>query len=152
MRYQSLTYSCGAAAVVNVLRSFGRRVCEADVRKAAGTDQEGTNPTGVIAALRCYGLTVHESEEVGRSRAWAWLHGSLVQGRPAIITVDSARHWVACVGHLGQRIVLVDSLTTTGNRRENGTHILSRPLLLRRWASSRSNERTFYGISAGKGS
>ena len=40
MRYQQRPYSCGAAAVVNALRCYGKRIPEKLVRSRAGTTKK----------------------------------------------------------------------------------------------------------------
>lgn len=147
MRYQSTASSCGAAAVVNVLRVFGRRVAEPRVRRLAGTNADGTGAAGIVAALRGLGLTAAEFSGDKPGIAWSWLHGSLVHGRCVIMSVDDDSHWVAAIGAVGSRVVVVDSTNVLANVRENGVHVLSRPRLLARW---RAGGKAYYGVSAGK--
>lgn len=154
IRFQTLPYSCGPASVVNALLAVGvkiggRQAAERQVRTAACCDESGTGHTGVIAALRAYGLSVHEFEDKSRSRAWTWLHGSLNCGRPVILATDKWQHWVTACGTLGDRVVVVDATNSTWNVRENGTHLMPRLSLLRRWRGA--GEGMYYGISAGRG-
>lgn len=148
MRYQLRSYSCGPASVVNALLAVGKRAGERSARAASGCDESGTDHNGVIAALRQFGLTVHEFNDNSRSRAWTWLHGSLSQGRPVILATDKWQHWVTAVGTLGDRVVIVDATNSVWNVRENGTHLMPRLSLLKRWRGA--GEGSYYGISAGR--
>lgn len=148
MRFQQTSYSCGAASVVNALRAVGIRTSERRARAAAGTtEKDGTDERGVIAALRAFGCTVHEFHGDQPDGAWNWLHGCLHRGRAVVLCTDRFWHWVAIVGSLGQRVVLVDCTRSRWNARENGTHVLGRAQLLRRWRGYKPSR--YYGISAG---
>lgn len=146
MRFQALEGSCGAAMVLNMLRAMGHYVSEAKIRTLASTTRKGTDEPGVKAALRALGYTITEFTEPSAAKAWLLLHGAVSQGRPAGIAVDDDEHWVACVGHLGPRIAVVDSAWGRDNKTENGIHFLSRVQLMRRWV----RHDGYYGIVAGK--
>lgn len=144
MRYQQLTYSCGAGAIVNALRALGVRVDERKVRTLAGTTCDGTDETGVIHALRALGHSASEFTGKSRNHAWRWLHGALLQGSAVIISVDLWQHWVTCIGLLGDRVILIDPAKVQSNMKENGIHVLSKERLIARWRSSRRNKDNIY--------
>jgi ABC-type bacteriocin/lantibiotic exporter with double-glycine peptidase domain len=151
MRFQALPYSCGAAAVVNTARVFGKRVDERRIRTMAATSPEGTSPEGIMAALRGigYSATIYEGKK--SSQAWQWLNGALVHGSVIILSVDLWQHWVACIGLNGDRVILIDSANTVNNLREHGVQVLPKAKLLKRWRSSRSStENVYFAICATK--
>lgn len=144
MRYQQLTYSCGAGAVVNALRALGVRVDERRVRPSAGTTPDGTDEIGTIQAVRALGYSASEFTGKSRNHAWRWLHGALLQGSAVIISVDLWQHWVTCIGLLGDRVILIDPAKVQSNMRENGIHVLSKDRLIARWRSSRKAKDNIY--------
>ena len=149
MRFQDKPGTCGEAAVVNTLRAFGIKLSEKKVCKQTETDEHGTNEFGIMPALRYFGLTVEEFKGTKPTISWQWLHGALMHGRVIILCVDSWNHWVAAIGTLQDRIIIVDSSCTKANQAENGVHVLSRSRLLRRWAM-KGGDCKYYGIAAGR--
>jgi len=149
MRFQTRSGYCAAGMIVNLARALGQRVSEARVRALTGTDATGTDVTGVLAGLRGLGYTATEFTESIGTLAWSTLHGSLLHGKPVGISTDDDGHWVACVGLLGPRVILVDSSRAVKNLCENGVHVLDRNALLRRW---RAKAGSLYGIIVGKAS
>lgn len=144
MRYQQLTFSCGAGAVVNALRALGVRIDERRVRTLASTTTDGTDEIGVMSAVRGLGHSASEFSGTSRNHAWRWLHGALLQGSAVIISVDSWSHWVTCIGLLGDRVILIDPAKVKSNMRENGIHVLSKNRLIARWRSSRKARDNLY--------
>ena len=144
MRYQQLTYSCGAGAVVNALRSLGVRIDERRVRTLADTTSDGTNEYGIIQAVRALGHSASDFNGTSRNHSWRWLHGALIQGSAVILPVDSWSHWVTCIGLLGDRVILIDPAKVQSNVRENGIHVLSKDRLIARWRSSRKARDNCY--------
>lgn len=152
MRYQQVAWSCGAASVVNALRAFGQRVDESRVRTHASTDETGTGNVGILAALRVFGLAAVEYNGTSKNHAWRWLQGALLQGSVIILSVDRWTHWVTCIGLIGDRVILIDSTNTIANQRENGTHVISKEKLIRRWYhAKKSDECSLYAICVSKG-
>jgi len=152
MRYQQVGWSCGAAAVVNTLRAFGRRVAESCVRTHAGTNKTGTENTGILASLRAFGLAGVEYNGTSKNHAWRWLQGALLQGSVVILSVDRWTHWVTCIGLVGDRVILIDSTNAIANKRENGIHVIPKEKLIRRWHHAKqSDEYSLYAICASKG-
>lgn len=145
MRYQKVSYSCGAAAVVNVLQCFGKRVPERIVRARAGTCYEiGTPEAGIVKALRSFGRTTELFNE--RSSPVAKLRDML--GDPgydtvAIICTEDLQHWATVIGTVGNRFIVIDSSNTKKNVKENGVWILDAKQLKKLW---KSRSKRFYGI------
>jgi len=151
MRFQDKTFSCGAAAVVNAARALGKRVSERKTRTLAFTDDTGTGNEGVIAAARSLGYAAVGYDAESRNHAWRWLRGALLQGSVVIMAVDQWAHWVACIGMLGERVILVDSSNMKKNKQENGVHVLSKERLMQRWwYGRRSEDYPLYGICISK--
>lgn len=151
MRYQQLPYSCGAGAVVNALRALGVRVDERRVRSLASTTIDGTDECGVVSAVRALGHSASEFKGTSRNHAWRWLHGALLQGSAVIICVDLWKHWVTCVGLLGDRVILIDPAKVQFNMKENGIHVLSKERLIARWRSScKAKDNVYQAICISK--
>lgn len=147
MRFQEQKFSCGAAAIRNVLKCFGINLGEHRLRLIAGTDEQGTDEEGVVGALEALGfkVVIHETNLVGEAKK---LVAKAVKAeQPLIIAVDKDTHWAAIVGMLGGRYVIVDSERTVKNKKENGVHVIGTRELFRRW---RKPNGTMYGISVSK--
>ena len=144
MRFQARKYSCGAASVVNALRCYGRRVSEDTVRRVAGTNFDGTDEDGIFLALSYYGFEGIPLSTNRKKIAWEWLKQNLIEGAPVILCVDDWSHWVVVTGVLGDRVILVDPERTSHNKKENGTHVLKKDRLMRRWVTRCSE---LYGIA-----
>mgnify|MGYP001558010016 CR=1 FL=1 len=149
MRYQKTSYSCGAAAIVNALRSLGARVAEKSAARAASTTLEiGTTESGIIDALREMGYIVTRLETAKSREAWGYLNDNLEIGRPVILCVMNWQHWVTAIGKLNDRIVLVDPTNTRVNKSENGVWVLSKREFMKKWRHSQKD--LYSGISVGK--
>ena len=149
MRYQEVTWSCGAAALVNALRSLGARVPEGKVRRLAGTNGDtGTDEHGLITAARELGFSAVPSTSRDTASAWAFVRANVLDGRPCLLCIDSWGHWVTAVGITGDRVLIVDPSNTQKNVWENGVHPLRRSALSRRWRHPREDE-PFYAIAIG---
>ncbi len=139
MRYQRDQYSCGAAAVVNAIRCFGKKVSEQSVRSFSSTTKEkGTDEHGIIAALRGLGFDGYafEFDSVDRAQATEQLSAMLRRGEPAIICTQNFQHWVTVVGKLANdRYVIIDPSTSNENKRENGVNVLTKTSLIKTWQS-----------------
>lgn len=144
MRYQQLPFSCGAAAVTNAIRCFGKRVPERVVRARAGTCFElGTQDEGMIAALATFGLKGTAFDEKNRGLAMNILVSHAIEGDPVILCVQNLQHWVTIIGMIGDRFILVDPANTVENKKENGIHVLSQKTLSKIWQSKNGS---FSGI------
>lgn len=149
MRYQELSWSCGAAALRSAALVLGKKFSERTVRARAGTDEEGTDEKELIQAARDLGLTATPHHSADKSAAWAFVRANVLDGRPCVLCIDKWTHWVTVVGIVGDKVILVDPANTLKNMSENGVHVLSRPQLSRRWKCPRAQE-PFYAIALGK--
>lgn len=142
MRYQKVSYSCGAAAVVNVLQCFGKRVPERIIRARAGTCFEiGTPESGIIKALRSFG---HETESLNTSYFPIFkLNAAIKDGNVAIICTEDLQHWATVIGKVRDSFIIIDSSNTKKNVKENGVWVLTPKQLKRLW---KSRTKRFYGI------
>lgn len=149
MRYQQQTWSCGPAALRNALRTLGKNVSEAQVRKVCGTDQTGTDEVGLMAGARELGFVAVPNHTRDVHTAWAFVRSNVLDGRPCILCMDSWGHWVTVIGIVGERVILIDPARTTKNMQENGVHPLRCRDLQRRWKNPREEE-PFYAIAIGR--
>lgn len=149
MRYQARDGACGAASVVNALRALGWKVSEGRVRKIAGTTpQAGTDEHGIYEAVRQLGYSAVPFTTEDRKAAAAVVHSNVLAGRPCILCVDNYGHWVAIVGVVGDRFLLVDPTNTQRNSQENGCHSVSKAELLKRWRNR--EDGIYFSIVVGK--
>lgn len=110
MRFQSKRFTCGPASICNALEVYGLNHAEDDVAKLAGTTPEdGTTEAGLKKALRKLNI----SHTVGKHRdglpAFLELEANLLAGNPSILSVDQWSHWIAVVGRINGKYVVVDS-------------------------------------------
>lgn len=157
MKFQRNTWSCGAATVRNILRCFGLKVSELDIRTYSNTSKEfGTSENGIMDSIRAFGYTAVEHHFDDSSEAWEWLHDTLYSGKPVILAVENWEHWVAAIGSLGRTgIVVFDPSNFKVNKHENGTHVWDKKKLIHKWKNDRKsidedNESRMYAISIGK--
>lgn len=147
MKLQGRHYSCGAAAVVNVFRCFGKKVSESKVRAFSSTTEEkGTDEHGIIAALRALGHDGSTFEEEEIDEAFSRLVLYVMEGTPVIICTHDSQHWVTVIGHIHtnpRRVILFDPADTKKNAAENGAYALSKKDLKKIW---KSREGKFFGI------
>lgn len=149
VRYQKTSYSCGATAVMNALRSLGKRVSERRISSLAGTEPEkGTTEDGVLVSIRELGFVAMRYETDDKVAAWAWMSESLKSSRPIILCISNWQHWVTAIGMLGDRVIIVDPTNAMTNKRENGVVVLSKRELIRKWMHSQKGG--FFGISIGR--
>lgn len=139
MRFQETTYSCGAAAVLNAARCFGKRIPERVARAVAGTTKEGTDEYDIDGALDALGFkgVLFQTDNFDRAVKW------MAESYPAIVCVDNDSHWVVVIGQVDQRFIVIDSIRTRENMRENGVRIMSARELKRVW---KKDER-FFGVA-----
>lgn len=145
MKYQSKPYSCGAAAVVNALRCFGKKVPEKRVMALAFTTKDGTDEHGIISALRSLGFDgeAFEVDQIGAARSD--LADS--QWEPIIICIQNLQHWVTVIGEHEYGFIIVDPARTIKNKKENGVHIVPWKELKNTWLA---RDGKFYGITVKK--
>ena len=119
MKYQTRSYTCGPAAVVNALRLYGLQVPELRVSTLAHTTSDGTDERGLMRALRALGCKPRAVKLTAKIR------NSILAGIPLILHLDSELHWVVICGCLGQNFVVFDSSRNQQNQEENGVRILT---------------------------
>jgi hypothetical protein len=110
MKFQADQASCGAAAMSNALSAMGVSRTEAECAALCGTSTDGTSAKGLLRGLRLVeGLDPSAFREARQDVAILRLYAALHQGRPVILCVDQDEHWVAAVGLLAGRVLVVDS-------------------------------------------
>ena len=140
MRYQAREDSCGAAAISNALRCYGRRVSERCIVKLAKTTPEnGTDEHGIQEALAQLKFSCEGFAGRSRDQAWEWLWKQLEQGRPVIINTWGGQHWVCVIGSVAGRVILIDSANTKNNKKENGIHVYGRVEFLKKWRNTKDS-------------
>lgn len=114
-RYQSNRSSCGPASLHNALSALGIDRSEDELIALCKQDTEGTSVRNLNAAIKV--ISTEENPLYGEQVVWRTLEAAWVglwfivaqRGRPVILCVDDLGHWVACVGFLGGRFMVVDS-------------------------------------------
>lgn len=103
MKLQDAKHSCGPTALSNALEAIGRPLEVSACAELCGTTVDGTDEHDLAKGMTLLGF----SPRVVTS--WPALIGWLVSGVPAIACVDSDEHWVAVIGNLRDRLIVVDS-------------------------------------------
>lgn len=150
MKYQALAHSCGPAALRNAAVALGVSVTEARLRALAGcTEELGTDEHGLICAAREIGLKATPHWSSDKNAAWAFVRSNVMDGRACLLCTSNWGHWVTVIGVLGDRVVLDDPSNAAANVHENGTHVLTRKQLLKRWRH-RHEAEPFYAVALGR--
>lgn len=150
MRYQSSEFTCGPAALGNAARALGMTISERRIVSLSGcTPELGTDEHGLIIAARELGLKATPHWTADRNAAWAFVRAAALDGRPCILCTNNWGHWVTIIGMLGDKVILDDPSNSAKNVNENGTHVLTRKQLLKRW-KHRHEEEPFYAIAIGR--
>lgn len=142
MRLQDNQANCGAAAVKNGLCALGIDRSTEECELLCGTTANGTPPKRLLKGLQ----TIHELDPaVFHSRneiaASAILESFLRKGRPTILLVDNAEHWVTAIGLLGERVLIADGA--------DSELVTSYPTdgFTKRWVNKHSKSQPYYGIT-----
>lgn len=150
MKYQKHPYSCGAAAVVNVLRCFGKNASEMAVRTFSNTSAEkGTDEHGIIAGLRGFGFDGEAFDIKNFDDAFGEIESNIDEGYPVILCTWSMQHWVTVIGSFGRdpgngtKFIVADPSNSDRNTAENGVKILTKKQLKKSW---RSRGGKYFGI------
>lgn len=113
--YQSNRASCGPAALANALEALGIKRTEAELITLTGQTPDGTSPKQLLKALKAIGAAdksvtgeIFKASNSSAATIGLW-HCLVERGRPVILCVDSHEHWVAAVGYVGPRFVILDS-------------------------------------------
>jgi len=117
LRFQRNFASCGTAALANALEALGIRRTEDELAPLCDSNVEGTSPKGILKAIKAISTTElplrGDSLKTSEPLAWVLVQWYLVnEGRPMILCVDEDDHWVAVVGSLGDRVVVIDGAET----------------------------------------
>lgn len=108
MHYQSRKSSCGPSSLANALEAIGVVRTEQELAELSRQTTDGTSSANLRKAVESIGLeTVNVAEQ--RRQVAGWALGHFVRsGSPAMLVVDNDEHWVAVVGMLGRRFIVVD--------------------------------------------
>lgn len=142
MRMQNSQANCGPTAMQNALDAMGIVRSIEECEKLCGcTAIDGTSPGKLFKGLEA----VHELDpsvlsETREEVALALLELALRAGRPVILLVDDAGHWVAAIGLLGKRIQIADGASNE--------LVMSYPIgaFATRWATKSAKRGRYYGI------
>jgi ABC-type bacteriocin/lantibiotic exporter with double-glycine peptidase domain len=118
MKFQTKSFTCGPAAVVNALRLFDLYIPEAFVAKLAKTSSYGTSEMGLLRALKilkCKPFFINKVSTV---------HAKVNSGIPVVIHLDEEQHWVVVIGILGNNLIVFDSDRSKWNKQENGIRVI----------------------------
>lgn len=128
--YQSNRASCGPASLHNALEALGVHRTEEELIKLCGQTANGTSARGIIQACGKIGEGISakafKRRDGDEAAIGLWYFVS-ERGRPAILCVDQFEHWVAVVGVVGSRFVILDSAET------GLVFYYTAPDLLKRW-------------------
>jgi len=111
MRMQDTRASCGVYALYNALFALGiTRSPEELAILCKTTATDGTSPAKLFAAAgKIDGTQPWRISTSNPSSASGLLFFALMNGRPAIASVDRGEHWVSVVGHLQSRLLVADA-------------------------------------------
>ena len=107
MKLQDAQHLCGPTALSNALASLGREIPPAACATLCHATIEGADEDDIERAVKELGFTPE------RITTWLALCGALVAGAPVVCSVKETEpydHWVAVIGVLGDRLIVVDSL------------------------------------------
>lgn len=105
--------SCGVYSLHNALCALGvNRSAEELAALCRTTATDGTSVAkmrSAIGKLKDCGLAPWDIKTGRRDVAAGLLWLALSRGRPAVLVVDCDAHWIAVIGHNGDRILVADS-------------------------------------------
>lgn len=112
-----------------------------EVELLCGTTSEGTSPRKLYRGL----CTIAELDpqvlhETRKDVAVVLLEKALRDGRPVILLVENAEHWVSAIGLLGERVQIADGA--------DNELVVSYPIteFANRWVDATSKRKPYYGI------
>lgn len=142
MRLQDSQANCGPVAVKNALCALGIDRSTEECEILCGTTAtQGTPPHRMIKGLESiHELDVVVIKELRKEIAILLLKDSLRDGRPVVLLVDNAEHWIAAIGILGERVIIADGA--------DYELVTSYPLesFNDRWYNKTSKRIPYYGI------
>lgn len=142
MRLQDSQANCGSTAVKNALCALGIDRSTEECELLCGTTAtQGTPPHRMIKGLESiHELDVQVIHESREEIALLLLREALRDGRPVILLVDNAEHWISAIGLLGERIDIADGA-------DNELVTTNTPMgLAVRWLNKYSKRKPYYGI------
>lgn len=144
MILQDTLASCGTTALSNAIAALGWTQLPPDaVFELTGcTEVRGTMAAGIKRAATKLQLRVGVVSDNDGLKAWYALRGRLAAGHAAVLVVDDGEHWVAAIGMLGDRVVLVDSAASV----RKFVSTCDRDELLRAWRCD-GERHTFYAVT-----
>jgi predicted double-glycine peptidase len=114
---QSFEFDCGATATQSVLAYYGIDVNEGEVIKLAGTNETGTMPAGISAAIKHFGLE-QKSGAMKMEEVKKYLDQNIpvvlvLQAWASHLVVDWANHWksghyVVAIGYDEEKVYFED--------------------------------------------
>jgi len=147
VKHQLKKYSCGAAAIRNILRSYEIYVNEHKVWSYSRMTSEGVDEEDIMTALHRFGFEIKEHKFSNKKEAWVWLHTKIVSGYRIILSVYDGRHWVVAYGSCGDGIAIFDSdFYEKYTKEENGSYVWSYKKTMANWIDN--DNLKMYAISA----
>lgn len=140
MQTQSDPNGCGPAALLAGLQAIGLHATQDAIGGLAGLTGRGTGVRGLQRAARLLGAVPGRLALRDYHEAWCLLLGLLQVGNSVVLAFDRDDHWVAAVGCLGPRVVLVDPAAVVRPM----VSVLDRATLEASW---RGTSGVYYGIS-----
>ena len=140
---------CGPTALQNALRGLGLFINQYELVHLCDTDDDGTDEKGLQQAIERLPVEASEISSFNPWEAIATLDQGLRCGKAAVICVDNFDHWVAVIGRLGSRYIVIDSTNEEWNTREQGCWSVSVQDLVQKWKASPTaadGEAPFYGL------
>lgn len=143
MQTQSDPNGCGPAALLAALQAVGLQATQEAIGGLAGLTGRGTGVRGLQRAARLLGASASRLSSRDSTEAWLLLHATLQAGQSVVLSFDRDDHWVAAVGSLGQRVVLIDPAAVVRPM----VNVFDRAALEKPW---RGIKGYYYGISIRK--
>lgn len=146
MKIQQKNHDCGPFAILNALLAIGKRTSLREIKRHTATTEDGTNEHGLQNCVERLGLVATEFT-ASKTEAYQIVKDNVSVGRPVILCVEAYRHWVAAVGVIGNRIIVMDSWNSMANKAECGINVCNKNQLLRWWLTPNEG---YYGIIISK--
>lgn len=133
MKLQKDNYSCGAFAILNVLKCFNRNVSLKEIRThAATTKKHGTSQYGLLNAIERFGYTGKVVTNMECNDAIKIVSEYVESGSPVIMAINQWQHWIVVIGILGKNFIIFDSNNTKRNKAEYGVWVVTVRQLLKK--------------------
>jgi ABC-type bacteriocin/lantibiotic exporter with double-glycine peptidase domain len=129
MKYQLKDWTCGPAAVRNLLYCYGIRTSEKKLYQLLNTSKGWTDPTDIYSGMSKF-MDVKRLITKRKSDATTWIRSL---SAPAIALVMNGEHWVTIINLKNEHVLILDSSYVKYNRKENGARVLSMGSFMRHW-------------------